>query len=55
MLRARQAPDALAVIIKGNPEYIDPAEIAPLADKVLGEIIRQLGGGQRASTVISIL
>ena len=55
MLRARQAPDALAVIIKGNPEYISSAEIAPLAEKVLSEIIRQLAGGQRASTLLSIL
>jgi hypothetical protein len=53
MLRARQAPDALAVVIKGNPEYVDPAAIAPLADKVLCEIVRQLGGGQRAATLIS--
>jgi len=53
MLRARQAPDALAVVIKGNPEYVDPAAIAPLADKVLAEIVRQLGGGQRAADLIS--
>ena len=27
MLRARQAPDALAVIVKGNPEVMDVAKI----------------------------
>ncbi len=53
MLRARQAPDSLAVVIQGNPEYIDPAAIAPLADRVLAEIVRQFGGGQRAPDLIS--
>ena len=54
MLRARQAPDALAVVLKGNPETVDPAAIAPLADTVLGEIVRQLGGGPRAAELISV-
>jgi hypothetical protein len=53
MLRARQAPDALAIVLKGNPETVDPAAIAPLADKVLGEVVRQLGGGQRGTNFVS--
>jgi hypothetical protein len=52
-LRARQAPDSVAVVIGGNPEYVDPALIAPLADKVLDEAVRQLGGGKRAGELIS--
>jgi hypothetical protein len=53
MLRARQAPDAQAVVIAGNPEYIDAEKIGTLADRVLAEIVRQLGGGQRADALIS--
>ncbi len=52
VLRARQAPDALAVVIKGNPEFVEPAQIAPLADRVLADIVRQFGGGQRATALI---
>ena len=51
MLRARQAPDALAVVIAGNPETLDPARLPALADRVLGEIVRQLAGGARAGMV----
>ncbi len=53
MLRARQAPDALAVIVKGNPEVMDVAKMDPLADKVLGEVVRQLNGEGRSSEFIS--
>ncbi|MEI8035899.1 MAG: hypothetical protein WCH96_10525 [Betaproteobacteria bacterium] len=53
MLRARQAPDALAVIVKGNPEVMDAAKMDPLADKVLGEVVRQLNGEGRSSEFIS--
>lgn len=54
MLRARQAPDAQAVVIAGNPEYIEAEKIGALADRVLAEIVRQLGGGLRAEASISI-
>ncbi len=52
MLRSQQAPDSLAVVVKGNPEYLDPTAIDALADQVLDDIVRQLGGAQRLHDLI---
>ena len=52
MLRSQQAPDSLAVVVKGNPEYLDPAVTDTLADKVLDDIVRQLGGSLRVHVLI---
>jgi hypothetical protein len=49
MLRARRAPDALAVVVAGNPETLAPARLPALADRVLAEIVRQFAGGARAA------
>lgn len=52
MLRSQQAPDSLAVVLRGNPEYLDQAAIDTLADQVLDDIVRQLGGAQRLHELI---
>jgi len=52
MLRARQAPDAIAVVIKGNPEYLDAPAVGPLADRVLDEVVRRLAGGDASVAMI---
>jgi hypothetical protein len=44
-LRARRAPETLAVVLKGNPEYLDPPALAALADNVLRETVRRLTTG----------
>ena len=33
-LRARHAPETLALVLKGNPEYLEPSALTVLADKV---------------------
>ena len=45
-LRARGAPEALAVVLKGNPEYLDPAALAALADKALAAAVHRLTTGR---------
>jgi hypothetical protein len=44
-LRARGAPEALAVVLKGNPERLDPEALAVLADKALDAAVRRLTAG----------
>ena len=45
VLRAREAPEMLAIVLKGNPEYLDSPELTALADKVLDEAVRRLTCG----------
>ena len=45
-LRARQVPDAMAVVLRGNPEYLEPSALDALAANVLGEAVRRLTTGQ---------
>jgi len=45
-LRARHAPDALALVLKGNPEYLEPAALAALADKALDAAMDRLTTGR---------
>lgn len=42
VLRARQAPQSLAVVLKGNPEYLDDPALSRLADQALREAVRRL-------------
>ena len=44
-LRARQAPATLAVVLKGNPEYLPPDALVELADKALREAVQRLTTG----------
>ena len=53
MLRSRQAPASIAIVIKGNPEYTDPAAIPALADKLLDETVRRLAGTEGTDGLIS--
>jgi len=44
-LRARQAPETLAVVLKGNPEYLEPSVLSSLAERVLDEAVQRLTTG----------
>lgn len=52
MLRSRQAPASIAIVIKGNPEYTDPAAIPALADNLLDETVRRLAGADGSGALI---
>ena len=45
-LHARQAPYALGVVLKGNPEYIAPDALAGVADRALEEAVTRLTTGR---------
>ena len=45
-LHARQAPDTLGVVLKGNPEYLAPDTLAAVADRALDEAVRRLTTGR---------
>jgi len=45
-LRARQVPDVMAVVVKGNPEYLEPSALDSLADSVLDETVQRLTTGR---------
>jgi hypothetical protein len=44
-LRARQVPEVMALIVKGNPEYLEPSALEALADNILDEAVRRLTTG----------
>ena len=44
-VRGRNAPEAMAVVLKGNLEYLEEGSLAELADKALQEIVRRLVSG----------
>ena len=44
-LRARGVPAALAIVLKGNPEYLEPSALDALADNLLREAVRRLTTG----------
>ena len=46
MLRAREAPEAIAVVLKGNPEYLEPSALTELADRALDEAVQRLTTGR---------
>jgi len=46
MLRARQAPQTAAIVMRRNPENLDPPALAALADKVLDEAVLRLTSGR---------
>ncbi len=45
VLRARQMSATLAVLIRGNPEYLDQPAQTVLADQVLDEAVHRLTTG----------
>jgi len=51
-LRARQAPDSIALVLKGNPEFLGPAQLTPLADRVLDEAVCRLAGARATGELI---
>jgi hypothetical protein len=46
MLRARQAPPSMAVVLKGNPEYAAPEALEEVADRALDELVRRMTTGK---------
>ncbi|MBI3069191.1 MAG: hypothetical protein HYY79_10055 [Betaproteobacteria bacterium] len=44
-LEARRAPEALAIVLKGNPEFLNEERLVDLADKALDETVRRLTAG----------
>ena len=44
-LRARRLADAQAIVLKGNPEYLEPPALDALADNLLRETVRRLTTG----------
>ena len=46
MLQSRQAPQTLAIVLKGNPEYMDVPTLADVADRTLDEAVRRLTSGR---------
>lgn len=54
VLKARQAPESMAIIIAGNPEIMNPLEVDTLADHVLDDAVRQLAGTPRVSQMVGV-
>jgi hypothetical protein len=52
-LSARKTPEALAVVVEGNPERLDSDAVTALADRVFDETaIRLTGGAGRTGQLI---
>lgn len=46
MMRARRVPETVAVVIDGNPEFLDEAAFEPLAAEVLEAVLQRLQRGR---------
>ena len=53
-MRARQAPAALAIVLKGNPEYLERTQLDSLADKALDEAMQRLAGAAADSGPLGV-
>jgi hypothetical protein len=47
-LEARKLPGALAIVIRGNPEFLGVDALDEVADRVLDEAVRRLTTGRGA-------
>lgn len=47
-LDARGLPGALAIVIRGNPEFLEAGALDQVADRVLDEAMRRLTSGTGA-------
>ena len=44
IMKSRNVPDSIMILIKGNPEFISDDELNKVADHVLEEAVRKLTG-----------
>ena len=44
MMRSRRVPETIAVVIAGNPEFLDETAFDPLAAQVLADMLQRLAG-----------
>lgn len=44
VMKSRNVPDSVAVMIKGNPEFISDDELMKVADGVLEDVVERLTG-----------
>ena len=42
MMHARRVPETIAVVIDGNPEFLEETAFEPLAAKVLATVLQRL-------------
>jgi len=42
LLRSQASPEALAVVLPGNPSYADQIELEKMADVALEEVVKRL-------------
>jgi hypothetical protein len=42
IMRSQNVPESIAITVKGNPEYIDAAELGKLCDEVAEQVITRL-------------
>ncbi len=47
-LDARKLPGAVAIVIRGNPEFLEAAALDEVADRVIDEAVRRLTTGRGA-------
>lgn len=41
-MRSQRVPESIAIEIKGNPEFIDAAALADVADQVTAQVVERL-------------
>ena len=44
MMRSRRVPETIAVVIAGNPEFLDEPAFDPLAAQIFADMLERLAG-----------
>ena len=42
IMRSQQVPESIAIMIKGNPEYVSDEELAAIADELILQAVERL-------------
>ena len=42
IMRSQQVPESIAIMIKGNPEYVSDEELAAIADELILQSVERL-------------
>ena len=48
IMKSKNVPESIMILIKGNPEFISDTELNAVADRVLEEAVQKLTGGNQA-------
>ena len=49
IMKSKNVPESIMILIKGNPEFISDTELNAVADQVIEEAVQKLSGGNQTA------